>query len=90
MLIVATVLFGILFFLTIFMQVVLGYSALRSGLAFGSAMKTLAFRVRGEDLAGGGTPVPQQPVSGAALAGASAEMDEARSTTIGARQAVCD
>jgi len=34
MLIVATVLFGVLFFLTIFMQVVLGYSALRSGLAF--------------------------------------------------------
>ncbi|WP_187365833.1 MFS transporter [Trebonia kvetii] len=34
MLIVATVLFGVLFFLTIFMQVVLGFSALRSGLAF--------------------------------------------------------
>jgi MFS family permease len=34
MLIVATVLFGVLFFLTIFMQVVLGYSALGSGLAF--------------------------------------------------------
>jgi hypothetical protein len=34
MLIVATVLFGVLFFLIVFMQVVLGYSALKSGLAF--------------------------------------------------------
>jgi hypothetical protein len=42
MLIVATVLFGILFFLTIFMQVVLGYSALRSGLAFLPFAGTLA------------------------------------------------
>jgi hypothetical protein len=29
----------------------------------------LGIRVRGEDLAGGGTPVPQRPVSGAALVG---------------------
>jgi MFS family permease len=42
MLIVATVLFGVLFFLTIFMQVVLGYSALRSGLAFLPFAGTLA------------------------------------------------
>jgi EmrB/QacA subfamily drug resistance transporter len=34
MLIVAAGLFGVLFFMTIFMQVVLGYSALKSGLAF--------------------------------------------------------
>ncbi|HEX6454444.1 MAG TPA: MFS transporter [Trebonia sp.] len=34
MLIVAAVLFGTLFFMTLFMQVVLGYSALKSGLAF--------------------------------------------------------
>ena len=34
MLCLATAMFGIFFFLTIFVQEVLGYSALRSGLAF--------------------------------------------------------
>jgi hypothetical protein len=33
------------------------------------AITAFAIRVRGEDLAGGGTPVPQRPVSGAALPG---------------------